>query len=176
MDENEPPSASGILKDRPTYEKQVLESKDVIGVVVRPAFVFGKKSNQFVQYFQQSKEGKVFVLGKPDIKWSEVHIDDLVDGYLKIIEAPSGIIDGQIFHFADDSRNSNMEIATAFSKVAGYSGTIEVEMKGVKEHNQKTVLVDYRKASRILGWQPRHLLLLDEVETYYQAWKQKQIL
>ena len=61
---------------------------------MRPAYVFGKKSKHFYQYFKQSLEGKVVVAGNPDIIWSEVHIDDLIRGYLKII---NGKIDFCLF-------------------------------------------------------------------------------
>jgi len=151
----------------------VLHSKTVAGVVVRPSFVFGKNSYHFVNYFAQAHQGKVVVNGKPEVGWSEVHIDDLVDGYRRIVEAPVSVVDGQIFNFSDDSRNSNFTIATAFSKAAAYNGTITTTEASGAVFN-KTVFVDYRKANRLLGWVPNHRPLLDEVQTYYDSWKAKQ--
>jgi hypothetical protein len=31
--------------------------------------------------------------------------------------------------------------------------------------------IDSRNASNQLGWQPKHLGFVDEVETFYQSWK-----
>jgi hypothetical protein len=39
---------------------------------------------------------------------------------------------------------------------------------------EKSVLVDYRKAQRMLGWTPRHRPMLDEVELYFSLWKARQ--
>ncbi len=30
--------------------------------------------------------------------------------------------------------------------------------------------IDSRKSGRLLGWQPRHLGFVDEVDTYFAAW------
>jgi len=174
MDETEPTHAQGILKNRPSYEQQILTSKELIGVVVRPAYVFGKKSTHFVNYFGQAQKGRVVVKGNPDIIWSQVHIDDLVDGYIRILHSSPGIIDGQVFHFSDSSRYNNLQIATVFSKAAGFTGIVEVDEKGGLEYSQKTVMVDSRKANHLLGWFPQHLLLLDEVDLYYRSWMQRQ--
>jgi len=176
MDENEPTLAKGTLKNRPLFEKQVLSNKNVIGVVVRPAYVFGKKSRHFVHHFAQAEQGKVIVKGNPNIIWSQVNIDDLVDGYVRIAQSPSSVIEGQVFHFADDARYSNLVIAQGFAKAAGFRQEIEIDLNGGLEMSQKTVIVDHRKATRLLGWVPRHLLLLDEVDLYYRTWKAKQIL
>jgi hypothetical protein len=32
-------------------------------------------------------------------------------------------------------------------------------------------IADNRKAMRMLGWQPRHLNFVDDVETYFVSWK-----
>ena len=34
--------------------------------------------------------------------------------------------------------------------------------------------VDGRKAVRRLGWQPRHIGFVDEVETFFDSWKARQ--
>jgi len=159
-----------VIGDRVQYEQDVINSQHVYGVVVRPAFVFGKKSHNFVYYFDQATKGKVVVAGSKDVGWSEIHIDDLVDGYLRIVESPVSIVTGQIFNFADDSRYTNVQIAERFAKVAGYKGTIEVDEKLGREFSNKTVYVDCRKAQRLLSWRPRHKLLLDQAEVLYRSW------
>jgi len=175
LEETDPVGAPvAFTGPRIELEKEVINSKEVVGVVVRPSFVYGKNSGHFYFYFGQAHQGKVIVSGHPEVGWSEVHIDDLVDGYRRIVESPSSVVDGQIFNFSDDSRNTNMAIATSFSKAAGYTGEIFLE-ESPRPALNKTVFVDSRKANRLLGWVPKHRLMLDEVDLYYQAWKVKMI-
>jgi len=174
LDENDPVGpAVAFTGPRTDLEQQVLALKTVAGVVVRPSFVFGKNTGHFIHYFAQAKQGKVVVSGNPEVGWSEVHIDDLVDGYRRIVESAPSVVDGQIFNFADDSRNSNLTIATAYARVAGYTGQISTTETPYPVFN-RTVFVDYRKANRILGWVPNHRPLLDEVQLYFDSWKAKQ--
>jgi nucleoside-diphosphate-sugar epimerase len=81
------------------------------------------------------------------------------------------VVDGQIFNFSDDSRNTNWMIATAFARASGFTGTVEVDLSKGLAHSNKTVFVDYRKASRLLNWYPRHKPMLDEPDIYFQMWK-----
>jgi nucleoside-diphosphate-sugar epimerase len=100
------------------------------------------------------------------------------------LEAPVSVVAGQIFNFSDDSRNTNLQIAKAFAKAAGYTGNshstvttkifageVLVNENGGFPHSQKTVIVDSRKSTRLLGWTPDHLGLLDEADLYFQTWK-----
>jgi len=170
-DESVKTDPPGLLKARPDMERIVRDSTKVNGVVIRPAFVFGKKTAHFVSYFKQALEGKVEVNGSPDIMWSEVHIDDLVDGYVRIVEAPPSVVSGQIFNFSDSSRNTNLQLATAFAKEAGYKGEITINPNvAFGGFNQKTVIVDSSQARRLLGWVPRHKLLLDEIHLHFEQY------
>jgi len=162
-----------VVSERVQYEQEILKNESIFGVVVRPAFVFGKKSRHFIHYFDQAKKGKVVVAGSHDIGWSEIHIDDLIDGYLIITESPPYRVGSQIFNFSDGSRFSNVQIAQKFATVAGFNGTIEVDEKLGREFSNKTIYVDNQKAQRILGWRPRHKLLLDQVELLYRTWLAK---
>jgi len=174
QDEDSPTDkvSDGFFATRIGNEQRVLKSTVVNGVVVRPAFVFGKKSKHFVNFFADALSGKIVLTNGGDIKWSEVHIDDLVDGYKRIVEAPPSVVSGQIFHFADDSRYSLLQIAETFGRVAGYKGDIVIAPTTNRMlRREKSVLVDYRKAQRILGWTPRHRPMLDEAELYFSHWK-----
>jgi len=171
------PSALGSLGARPSIEQIVLNHKTMKTCVVRPSYVFGKKSRHFVHYFDQAAQGHVSVFGNPDIGYSEVHIDDLVDGYKRIVEIEPEKIASQIFNFSDSSRNSNGAIAKAFTQFAGYKG--EIKSIPISDKNsflavsQKNVYVSSEKAKKVLGWEPKHLPMLDEIELYFQVWKTK---
>ena len=77
---------SWYLSHKVHLHSNQIPKSDVIGTVIRPAYVFGKRSKHFYPYFKQALEGKVVVQGNPNIIWSEVHIDDLIAGYIKIIQ------------------------------------------------------------------------------------------
>jgi len=173
-DETTPTNAKGVFTSRPQTEQKVINSPDVVGVVIRPAFVFGKKSTHFYEYFRYAEGGRVVISGRPEVGYSEVHIDDLVEGYRKVVESPYSTVDGQIFTFADDSRNTKMMVATAFARATGFGGPIEFDLTKIYEQSNKIVFVDYRKATRLLGWSPRHRPMLDEVHLYYRHWKAMQ--
>lgn len=170
-DETTPTKIEGTLAERPKEEQKVVTSKAAVGVVIRPAFVYGRNTRHFIHYFKQALEGKVVVSGNPAISWSEVHIDDLVNGYVKIVDAPWNNVDGQIFNFADSSRNTNLSIATSYARAAGFQGEILVDTTSAFPYSQKTVIVDSSKARRHLGWVPLHLPMLEETELYFRFWK-----
>jgi len=172
-EEDDTQSKGWLVSERTVFEQEVIKSDVVYGVVLRPSFVFGKKSSHFTQFFEQAKKGKVVVAGSKDIGWSEIHIDDLADGYVKIAEASPTVVSGQIFNFADASRYNNGQIAQKFARVAGFTGVIESDEKLAREFSNKTVYVESHKAQRLLGWRPKHRLLLDQVETLYRTWLAK---
>jgi len=161
----------GFLPSRIRNELTLLQSHEVSPVVIRPAYVFGGTRGHFYDYFRQAEAGKVVIAGRSDVGWSEVHIDDLVNGYIAIVHAPVSTVAHQIFNFADSSRNTNLAIATAFAKTAGFTGAIESGGPGAWPQSQKMVMVSSEKARRLLGWVPQHQLLLDEVPIYYKLWK-----
>jgi len=158
-----------FMGSRIKNEDATLALQHAAGVVIRPAFVYGKRSQHYFEHFAGALAGRVAVK-LPQHSHALVHIDDLVDAYVRIVQAPPAAIRGQIFNVTDHSRISNLQIAQRFSAVAGFTGKIETDDKAWEVAN-KTVLVDSRKLTRVLGWQPRHLPLLDEVEELFLSWK-----
>ena len=171
--EDDPLDANALpfVKIRQQTEQNIIYSDIVHGVVVRPGFVFGGRSENFTKYFKDAESGSVTVEGA-DIIWSEIHIHDLAAAYVKIGEAAPSVVGGQIFNIVDDSRNSNLVIATRFAELAGFKG--EIKQQPGNAWSGKSTIVDYRKATRLIGWIPKHKNMLDEAETYYKAWKARQ--
>jgi len=165
------PNPFPMLKNRAAREQQTISNKDVHGVVIRPAFVFGKNMTHHTSTFKQALEGKVTLAGRADIVYSHIHIDDLAESYVRVVEASPAVVGGQIFNIGDNSRATNLEIATAFARVAGYKGEVTVDVKSGMPFLDKSVIVSFSKATRILGWTPKHGLILDEVETLFATWK-----
>jgi len=174
LSEADPPEPTApIFRQRIANEERVLKSKTVHGSVLRPAYVFGKKTSHFVDYFEQALRGSVVIHNlKPDNIWSQVHIDDLCEAYVRLAEAPVASVSGHTFNVADDSRFTHMAIAKAFAVTAGYSGPITVtETKDGHNWGNKTVIVSNAKCRTVLGWNPRKALLLDEAALHFRVWK-----
>jgi len=168
--EEDPVDPNFMFGGRINRENAVLHSNDVFGVVVRPGFTYGQKSNPFEIYFKNALEGKVVVFGEGTVH-SKIHIDDLADAYVRIVEASRNVVKGEIFNVADDCRATDIEIAKRFASLAGYHGEITVDEKGGFPFLKKSVLVSARKATRVLGWTPKHLQLLDEAELHFAVFK-----
>ncbi len=109
-------------------------------------------------------------IGAGENIWSNVHINDLVDLYLRALQdAPGGA-----FYYAENGENSMRELAEAVSRMLGYGGRTEsmsVE-EAVAEWGEGGARYTMGSNSRVravrareeLGWSPSALPLLDEVE------------
>ncbi|NIO41796.1 MAG: NAD-dependent epimerase/dehydratase family protein [Burkholderiales bacterium] len=102
--------------------------------------------------------------------WSNVHINDLVDLYLRVLgNAPGGA-----FYYAENGENSMRELAEAISRMLGYGGRTE-EMSvedavaewgegGARYTMGSNSRVRAVRARKELAWSPSALPLLEEVE------------
>ncbi|KAI9206850.1 uncharacterized protein BJ171DRAFT_494972 [Polychytrium aggregatum] len=156
------------------------KTHQIHGIVVRPGYVFGKAQRHFYHYFDQALEGDVFIRGRGSVAWSKIHIDDLVDGYLRILAAGDDLpgaaalsqVSGEAFNFSDGLVDTNFEIAKAFAALAGYDGPEPREdLSLTSPMADKSVIVSSEKAKRVLGWRVRHQGLLDEAHLYWDLWR-----
>lgn len=63
--------------------------------VIRPAPIYGIGDKRILKLFKQVKKGRFFMLGKGDICYHLVNVDDLVNGFILILEKQESI--GQIY-------------------------------------------------------------------------------
>lgn len=109
--------------------------------------------------------------------WSWVHINDLAEAYVRVAESGAAI-DGEIFSIADEQRHQCVFMMKACLQAAGYEGKIEFAPPQFDDvtstwFNQNEFITS-RKAYRLLGGRSRHTGIIDEIETYYTAWKATQ--
>lgn len=109
-------------------------------------------------------------IGPGENIWSNVHINDLVDLYLRALEsAPRAA-----FYYAENGENSMRELAEAVSRMLGFGGrtqSMSVE-EAVGEWGEGGARYTMGSNSRVravrarqeLGWSPSAPSLLDEVE------------
>ncbi|CAF4873068.1 unnamed protein product [Rotaria sp. Silwood1] len=162
-----------LLHERHINEQKVLHSTNVYGCVIRPAWVYGKRSKHFNQYFLQTiNKPATILVTHPNKSYSQIHIDDLVRFYVLACEcsSPEIFIQSQIYNVADGSHYTNFEIARAFTKSMNWTGQLipedecEEEKSDRWKFRNRTILVDSTKAKNNFGFKCKHKLMLDDVE------------
>lgn len=175
-DETTPVNPPAAAAHRPAVEQMVLTARATRGVVIRPGDVYGGRGGLTGMWFTGATEGTLRVVGDGRNRWPMVHVEDLADAYVRMIESS---IRGEIFNVTDRSRWSVGEMAAAAARAAGYDGAIEFVpvREAAKQFGSMADClamdqhVDARKTVRLLGWQPKHGGFVDGVERYYEAWK-----
>lgn len=181
MDETTPANPQHALAFRMEMEQKLfaMSMPNFRKVVLRPGFMYGMDGHSSVSgmWFEMGQKGKAIYRGDAEKGWSWIHISDLAEAYVRVAESGAAI-DGEIFCVADEQRPKCLEVMRACLRAAGFEGEIEF---GPPQDDDLTStwfdqneFITSRKAYRLLGWSPRHTGILDEIETYYAAWKAAQ--
>lgn len=159
-----------LLQSRIKMEQDVIAYADAVSTVIRPPFVYGGENGHYTTYFKQADDGNVKIEGDGSNFLPNVHINDIVQGYIKVIEADPKVVGGQIFHFSEDAQSTFLDIATAFAKAAGYKGKFEFGPFTFPLFDAK-IAYDNTKAKTHLGWKTSRTRITDEAEVLYASWK-----
>jgi nucleoside-diphosphate-sugar epimerase len=145
----------------------------VRAAVVCPSMIYGRgrglhrESIQVPWFARLARKHSVALhIGSGENIWSNVHIDDLCDLYLLILErAPAGA-----FYFAENGENSMRQIAEAISRALGFGGrTASMSLEqAAAESSESAARYTYGSNSRVravrarreLGWSPTRPSLL----------------
>ena len=158
------------------YVRQAALEKGIRTVVICPSMIYGMgkgmqpNSDHIPKLIQVSKQlGAGVYFGKGLNRYSNVHIDDLVDLYLLAIKkAPGGS-----FFFAENGHNSFREIAEMISTYLGFRGKIiSMSIPDVIKQYGESIRLGVASNSLInavnarrLGWSPSSLSLVEYFET-----------
>ncbi len=115
------------------------------------------------------KSGVARHVGRGENLWSNVHIDDLVDLYLRALErAPAGAS-----YYAENGEASMRKVCETISRALGYAGRTHGMSKeeAIAEFGEGPAAYTYGSNSRVratrarreLGWAPRRDALLDSI-------------
>ena len=176
VDETEPMNPIKYSAYRVPQEKMVLNTSGVKGVVIHPGVVYGRQGGLTGEWFAGARRDKLIeVVGDGSNRMAMIHVVDLAEGYLRVAESGIG---GEIFNMVDRSRATVREMVQAAARAAAFTGRIQYIsldqassiIGGLAEGLALDQNIDSRKATRLLGWQPRHLGFVDEVDTYFAAW------
>jgi nucleoside-diphosphate-sugar epimerase len=177
MDERTEPNPDHPLAFRRVLEREALALSNVSTVVLRPGFMFGNDGFNSVSadWFAMADAGAPVFRGDREKGWSWIHIADLAEAYRIAVEADEGIIKGEIFHLADESRPRSVDVMRACLDAAGYKGDIRFEgsKKGdnISTWFDQNEFITSQKARERLGWSARHDGLLESAKAVYEAWK-----
>jgi nucleoside-diphosphate-sugar epimerase len=163
------------LQMRLNTEKAVLSAVGLRGIVLRPPNVYGRGDGRVLFMMLRAAGEKLgavpYADGSGGNLWSYVHVDDLADLFVLAIEkAPAG----ELFHAGAQSGLRSKDIAAALSRGMGLGGeTVALQKTELGEAFGLPAMADYwasnsqssnEKAHRLLGWKPKYVDLLSEVE------------
>jgi nucleoside-diphosphate-sugar epimerase len=176
MDESTEPDPAHALAYRRTLEREALALPNTSVVVVRPGFMYGNDGfkSGCRYWFSMAAWGDAVFRGDRTKGWSWVHVDDLADAYLRVAEAGS-VVDGEVFHLADDLRPRAVDVMQACLTAAGYAGAIRfdepIPADPFGTWFDQNEFITSAKARRVLGWIPRHSGVLENMPAAYEAWR-----
>ncbi|WP_328498623.1 NAD-dependent epimerase/dehydratase family protein [Streptomyces sp. NBC_00414] len=175
MDENTRGNPESPIGFRFALEKE-LAATGLSHTVVRPGFMYGGPATTSMtgQWFAGAEAGEPVFYGDTTKRWSWIHVDDLADAYVRVLDNPAAV-DGEVFVVADDQRLSALDMQRVAVSAAGWTGGIAEESAEAGGMLQMAAdqdeLVTSAKAHRLLGWRPRHASFTDAPERHYRAWK-----
>lgn len=135
------------------------QSPDFTTVIIRPATVCGYSPRQRLDVIvniltnHAVNTGKIKVFGGEQ-KRPNIHIQDMVDVYLMLLELPDERIAGQIYN-AGYENHTVRELAEIVRKVVGPD---KVELVTVPTDDHRSYHISSEKIARELGFRPRHTI------------------
>lgn len=158
-------------------EDLVLKDTDVDGCVARPGFIYGGIGGVVFENLMFKKfEGKLKIGGNPKKVWPWVHINDLANGFLAIVNASQqrGAVQGKIFRFGTlDPSLTYERVRLECAKAWGYQGNDfeYVEPEGMEKFIDNDVKEFDTKDSVAIGWKSSFGAsgLLNEMDLHYKA-------
>jgi len=168
----------GAMAPRAETETAVLRGAGIRGIVIRPGLVYGEgKGYDLPNLIALTKtHGAALQLGAGGVRHGYVHIDDLVDLYVRALErAPAGTM----LHAVTDEIALG-DLATAVSRLMGADGRIEavslMEMYARGGGGGVSLSVNKRlgseKTRKLLDWSPTRNDICEDVERgSYAGWR-----
>jgi nucleoside-diphosphate-sugar epimerase len=157
-----PPS---LTSWRPAGEQRLLDS-GVRASIVQPGIVYGH--GRGIPAMLAADAGTVPLVGTGEQRWTTVHVDDLADLYVRVLEQGPG---GRAYIGASGHNPTVRELGEALGgQVAPESPEATIERLG---GFGEALLLDQqasgKRAKDELGWQPTRPSLVDELRTGYAA-------
>ena len=171
-DEDSPLNPIRFVSWRPAVEQTVVKStsRGVAGKVIRPAWVYGRGAGYPSILVRTGRDlGHVPIIGKGDNRMTFVHVEDLADLYLLVLEnaAPGTLYSGSVLPAI-----SVHDVAVAASKAGGaegktFSWPLAHAVKSFGAERVEVMTCDQQisgaRAERDLAWKPGSPSVLEEL-------------
>ena len=142
-------------------------------MVIRPVAVFGRGRGGMTMFVESARmQGAAYYVNDGEARWSTVHVDDLADLYVRMLEqAPAGTL-----------LNASAEPPVAMKDLMGAVGRAAgVEVKGLMLEKAREVMgplapvdlfamnlvVSAKRARETLGWRPAALSVVEDFDRTY---------
>ncbi len=141
--------------------------------IIEPGIVYGHGAGIPAMLLQapRTADGALTLIGSGDQRWTSVHVDDLADLYVAVLENAPG---GQRYLGVNGHNPTVRELGEAVAgegKVAGEDEGTTRERLGAKFAD--ALLLDQAassaKAQKALGWTPTRPTLVEELAAGYAA-------
>lgn len=157
------------------FEKEIIADSRVEAAVIRPGWVYGGTSGRYIcSWFDVAEQADIVVEGSPDKLWPWVHVTDLSDAFVAVASAASGLVAGQIFDVADQTKVPFGQLKEAFARSGGAKGKVVLapaKTDAFGKAMEGSLLMSSGKIRRVLGWQPKQGPLLDNLPIYAASYK-----
>lgn len=152
------------------------QSKDFVCIVARPATVCGYSPRLRLDLsvniltHHAVKKGKITVFGGTQQR-PNIHIEDVTDCYMVMIEAPAEKVAGQIFNVGYENQTI-ADLAQAVKKVVEqeYPERGELSIETTPSNDNRSYRITSRKITEVLGFKPKHTIE-DAVRGLVKAFK-----
>jgi len=174
LDEWSIPKPGPFMQWRVDFENKLATIHEIETATVRPGLVYGGKSTRVLTFSAFEPNGEIHVFGNPNKIWNWVHIDDLADAYVRVVES-SLHFTGRIYNVADDSRFTFEHIRETFAKACGAKGPVVHKPNPPNDFwaslSDKTFTVSSQRIKNELGWSLKKGPVLDELDFYVSVAK-----
>lgn len=160
---------------RAELEKEVLAfaERGVRTMAIRPVAVYGRGRGGMAMFVEGAKmQGAAYYVNDGQVRWSTVHVNDLADLYVKMLEeAPASTL----LNAAAEPPVAMKDMMEAVGRAAG------VETKGLPLEEAREVLgpmvpvdgfatnlvVSAERAREMLGWKPKEPSVVEDLDRTY---------
>jgi len=170
-----------FLQTRANHDVDVINAKEVYGIVIRPGFAYGYAGGYGGNAISEkvfniaANNGKIILSGRKDRRHSWVHIYDLANAYLLAVKNHTTAA-GQIFDIASPDAPTYEELYKKIAVVAGHKDAELVVQPFPDDfvlgtYLNQTTRTSNKKTENLLGWTPSHPNIIDDLEPVFEAYK-----
>jgi nucleoside-diphosphate-sugar epimerase len=176
IDESAPLNPLDLVRWRKAHESVAMDlsEHEARVMILRPATVYGGAKGTIGAMFAEAHNHRVVHYpGSGGQYWGLIHRDDLADAYLHTAQHGKT---GEAYLLTDGSTFTVHQLADAIAQATGASALPRDPDEVVRKlglfgrallASQK---IDSSKARRELGWTPKHVSFVDEVQALDQEW------